>query len=308
MKINLVCEGGGIKGIAHIGAVCALEDSGFTFNSFAGTSAGAMISSLLATGYSGHELKDILFNLDFNLYIKKTLLSSIPIIGEKLSLFKSKGLFSTDAIYELLTKLFEKKHKKYFKDISTEDINFLRIIATDISQKQLLIFPEDLKKYDVDPLDYEIAKSVIMSISIPLFFIPKRLKTSTGSCYIVDGGLMSNFPIWLYDNRKTNNYSTFGLRLTSDKDYKTTYAEKCSLTTYLFDIVDAAMCKNESLYFNKSHSLSIINIPTFNIGVTDFLISLQDKERLFKSGYDSTINFLKFGTKTKFTVSPHNNW
>ena len=34
MKINLVCEGGGVRGIAHIGALCALEDYGFTFNSF----------------------------------------------------------------------------------------------------------------------------------------------------------------------------------------------------------------------------------------------------------------------------------
>ena len=60
MKINLVCEGGGVRGIAHIGALCALEDYGFTFNSFAGTSVGALITSLMAVGYSAYEIKKIL--------------------------------------------------------------------------------------------------------------------------------------------------------------------------------------------------------------------------------------------------------
>lgn len=299
MKVNLVCEGGGVKGIAHIGAICALEDSGFTFNSFAGTSAGALVSSLLAVGYSGYELKDLLFSIDFNLYVKKTILSSIPLIGEKLSLFNSKGLFSTDAIYELLTTLFKAKKKQYFRDISNNNLDFLRVIATDISKKQILVLPEDLNKYNINPLQYEIAKAVIMSISIPLFFIPKKLKTSKGSSYIVDGGLMSNFPIWLYSNSTNKNYPTFGLRLTSDNDYKTTYAEKCPFTTYLLDIVNASMSKNESLYFKNNSYFSIINIPTFNIGVTDFKISLQDKKRLFNSGYNATIDFLKLSNKLK---------
>lgn len=297
MKINLVCEGGGIKGIAHIGAICALEDLGFTFNSFAGNSAGALVTSLLATGYTGYELKDILFSFNFNSCINKTILASIPMIGEKLSLFKSKGLFSSDAIYQVLTDLFKTKGKKYFKDLCNGNMNFLRLIATDITNKQILIFPEDLKKYDIDPMDYEVSKAVIMSISIPLFFIPQKLQTANGSCYIVDGGIMSNFPIWLYNNARGNTYPTFGLKLISDKNCKITYAEKCPLTTYIFDIIDTIMSKNEDVYFKDNNQINIINIPTFDIGVTDFSLSLEDKKRLFNSGYNSTMNFIKHMNK-----------
>ena len=72
----------------------------------------------MAVGYSAYEVKKILFDIDFNLYINKTILASIPFIGRNLSIFKSKGIFSTSAIEELLTELYSAKGKKYFKDIS----------------------------------------------------------------------------------------------------------------------------------------------------------------------------------------------
>lgn len=290
MKINLVCQGGGVRGIAHIGALCALEDYGFTFNCFAGTSAGALVTSLMAVGYSAYEVKKILFDLDFNLYINKTILASIPFVGRNLSLFKSKGIFSTTAIEELLTELYSVKGKKYFKDISNNS-NFLRFIATDITQKQILILPEDLKKYNIDPMNFEISKAVKMSISLPLIFIPEKLKTPNGSCYIVDGGLISNLPIWLFN--KNTKYPTFALKLVSNQDKNIAYAEKCSLSKYLMDLLDACMDKNESIYFSSLNNIHTIDIPTFNIAVTDFYISHQNKEKLFNSGYDTMTNFLK---------------
>ena len=290
MKINLVCEGGGVRGIAHIGALCALEDYGFTFNSFAGTSVGALITSLMAVGYSAYEIKKILFDLDFSLYINKTILASIPVLGKKLSLFKSKGIFSTTAIEELLTKLYSVKGKKYFKDIN-KDINYIRFIATDITQKQILILPEDLKKYNIDPLNFEIAKAVKMSISLPLIFIPEKIKTPKGSCYILDGGLISNLPIWLFNSN--TKYPTFALKLVSNQDKNVTYAEKCSLNKYLMDIIDACMAKNESIYFSSLNNIHTLELPTFDIAVTDFYISYSNKEKLFNSGYNTMTNFLK---------------
>ena len=56
MKADIVCEGGGVKGIALLGAIYYLEEKGYTFQNFAGTSAGAIVSSLLAVGYTGKEL------------------------------------------------------------------------------------------------------------------------------------------------------------------------------------------------------------------------------------------------------------
>ena len=296
MEINLVCEGGGVRGIAHVGAICALEELGYTFKSFAGTSVGAFVTSLMAAGYSGEELKDIIFSTDFNIYIHKTILSTLPLIGKNLSIIKSKGIFSTSAIEKLLDDLYLAKGKIYLKDICID--NYFKCIATDITKKQLLILPEDLSKYDIDWMNLPISKAVKMSISLPLIFIPEKLKTPNGNCYIIDGGVMSNFPIWLFDNSKDET-PTFGLKLTAD-NYKTTYEDKYPLSNYLLDIIDLAIDNNDSIYFNNNSKFHIINIPTLNIGITDFSISLEDKKRLFKSGYNSIVNYFKNSSKVKY--------
>ena len=58
-----IFEGGGVKGIAHIGALRALEERGFFCKKASGTSVGAIIASLVVAGYSSIELTNILFNL-----------------------------------------------------------------------------------------------------------------------------------------------------------------------------------------------------------------------------------------------------
>lgn len=94
MKADIVCEGGGVKGIALLGAIYYLEEKGYTFQNFAGTSAGAIVSSLLAVGYTGKELKELLLNIKFTDFYEKNKLSLLPFIGPTISLFKNKGLFS----------------------------------------------------------------------------------------------------------------------------------------------------------------------------------------------------------------------
>ena len=141
-------------------------------------------------------------------------------------------------------------------------------------------------------MNFEISKAVKMSISLPFIFIPEKLKTPKGSCYIVDGGLISNLPIWLFNNT-TTKYPTFALKLVSNQDKNITYAEKCPLSKYLMDILDACMAKNESIYFSSLNNIHTLELPTFDIAVTDFYISYSNKEKLFNSGYNTMTNFLK---------------
>ena len=57
--VDLVCEGGGVKGIGLAGAYSVLEEHGYRPNNVAGTSAGAITAALIAAGYSSAELKKI---------------------------------------------------------------------------------------------------------------------------------------------------------------------------------------------------------------------------------------------------------
>ena len=68
-KIDAVFEGGGVKGIGLVGAVSEIEMAGYAFENLAGTSAGAIVSSLLAVGYKSAEIKSDLDRHHHHLYL-----------------------------------------------------------------------------------------------------------------------------------------------------------------------------------------------------------------------------------------------
>ena len=75
-KIDAVFEGGGVKGIGLVGAVSEIEAKGYEFVNLAGTSAGAIVATLLAAGYKAAEVKDIINGLDFNTLVDPPLVAS----------------------------------------------------------------------------------------------------------------------------------------------------------------------------------------------------------------------------------------
>ena len=292
MKADIVCEGGGVKGIALLGAIYYLEEQGYTFERFAGTSAGAIVTSLLAVGYTGKDLKSMLLNLDFKDFYVKNKLNLLPFIGPTISLFKNKGLFSGNNIEEYLDNLYKAKGKTKFKDISINGVSPLKIIASDITNKRLLILPDDLVKYDIDPLEFSIAKAVRMSISIPFYFNPVILKNGKNSSFIVDGGLLSNFPIWLFDVENNPRWPTFGLKLISNNDLKTVSPSKSNLITYSCDVIDTILTKDDEAFLNNKDSVRTIKIRTYDVGTVDFNISKDEYIKLINSGYNCAKNFL----------------
>lgn len=97
----------------------------------------------------------------------------------------------------------------------------LKLIACDVTNRRLLVLPEDLVLYrepgtrqPIDPANFKIARAARMSMSIPYFFQPVELESvSTGRLSsIVDGGTLSNFPVWLFDVAEPQR-PTFGFTL-----------------------------------------------------------------------------------------------
>jgi NTE family protein len=64
-RVDAVFEGGGVKGIALVGAAAVVGAEGYRFHNLAGASAGAIVASLLGAGYTAEELKAIPMDLDF---------------------------------------------------------------------------------------------------------------------------------------------------------------------------------------------------------------------------------------------------
>ena len=66
LKVGLVLSGGGAKGLAHIGALKVIEASGVQIDFIAGTSMGAIVGALYASGYRANELDSIFSQINFN--------------------------------------------------------------------------------------------------------------------------------------------------------------------------------------------------------------------------------------------------
>lgn len=291
MYADLVCKGGGIKGIALVGALSYFEEYGYEWKKVAGTSAGAIVASLIAVGYKADEIKQIMYKIDYKKFADNSKLQSIPIVGPVTSLFYSKGLHSGNYIENFLTEKFELKGKKYFKDIYENGESKLKVIATDVTRHKLIVLPDDLVEYNINPLTFEIAKAVRMSISIPFFFNPIILNKKNNPSYIVDGGLLSNFPIWIFDVNHKPRWPTFGLNLFNDTQGST--SDSHGLIPYLIDIMETILATSEEIYFKDSDSIRIVNIPTLGINTINFDITNEEIVALYNSGYYSAKKFLE---------------
>ncbi|MCT8975570.1 patatin-like phospholipase family protein [Clostridium sp. CX1] len=291
MKVDTVFEGGGVKGIGLIGAVCCLEEKGYEWNRFAGTSAGAIIASLLAAGYSGRELKDIMMNLDYKIFLGKNKLKLVSIVSKSSSLLKNKGIYSGEPIRDFVRDLLIKKNKIKFRDVSINGKSKLKIIASDITQKNMLILPEDIARYGIDPMEFEIAEAVRMSLSIPFYFKPIKFSYKDGYSYIVDGGLLSNFPIWIFDVQEMPRWPTFGFKLVEER-VSYTSTGKTDFISFLLDVVNTMIDKNEEIYIKDKDAVRTIFIPTLGVSTTDFNITKEMRLKIFQSGYKSAEKFL----------------
>lgn len=301
MYADLVCKGGGVKGIALVGALCFFEEEGYVWKRTAGTSVGAIVASLVAVGYSAREIRNIMFYLDYNKFADKNNLQSIPLFGPIASLFVSKGLHAGNYVENFLTEKFEKKGKKYFRDIYVNGESKLKVIATDVTRHKLITLPDDLVEYNINPLDFEIAKAVRMSLSIPFFFEPVILYSGKTPCYIVDGGLLSNFPIWIFDVKRKPRWPTFGLNLYNDVEKPSN--NQNGFIPYSIDVIETSLATSEEIYFKDCDAIRIVNIPTLGIDTTNFDISNEQIKALYKSGYSSAKSFLKnwdFNTYLKY--------
>lgn len=98
MYIDGVFSGGGIKGLALVGAYEVVEQRGFKFARLAGTSAGSIVAALIAAGYTSREIAQLLEDLDLNMFLdERKLFIPFPLakwffLYWKLGLYKGEEL------------------------------------------------------------------------------------------------------------------------------------------------------------------------------------------------------------------------
>lgn len=191
---NLVFEGGGVKGIAYVGAMEVLQKKGILENirRVGGTSAGAINAMLLALGYTNADQLKILSALNF----KNFLDDSWGVVRDTNRLIQRFGWYKGDFFHEWAGKLIAKKlgtpHATFW-DLHEAGGRDLYVYGTNLSTRFGEVF-----SIEHTP-NARIADAVRISMSIPLFFAAFR--NSRGDVY-VDGGALNNYPVKLFDRAK----------------------------------------------------------------------------------------------------------
>lgn len=302
MKTNAVFEGGGVKAVALVGAISVAEQRGFQFQRMAGTSSGSIVASLLAAGYTAVEMRKMIEETPFISFLQKSPLHQIKVIGPMLRVLLKKGLYSGDALEHWIHFMLEKKGIRTFADLPP---NKLRIVASDITQGKLLVLPEDIAQYGIDPMKFEVSKAVRMSCSIPYFFDPVVIKKpyietssteilTAKSIFIVDGGLLSNFPLWIFDNEEelgTGNepIPTIGFRLVGKHS---NFPRRIYGPFTMFEALFETMLEAHDERYIEQHNLfRTIKIPTMGVQTTQFNMSSETSTLLYNSGATAAAEF-----------------
>lgn len=290
MYIDGVFSGGGIKGFALIGACEEIENKGLRFARVAGTSAGSIVAALIAAGYTSKEIYQLLDELDLSklLDARKTL---IPFPFAKwLFVYWKLGLYKGNELEKWICEKLEAKGLRTFADLPPQS---LRVIGSDLSNGQMIVFPDDLQKYGISPDSFPIAKAIRISCSIPYFFEPVKMRSIDGINVLVDGGVLSNFPMWLFDKENVQKIRpVLGIKLTSSEYEHEKHKIKNAIQLFgaLFETMKDA---HDSRYISKKHVKNIIFIPTEGVLSMEFHLTEESKRELYDIGKEKAKQFLK---------------
>ena len=286
-KADLVLEGGGVKGLGLVGAVLELQRQGYTFERLAGTSAGSIVAAFLAAGATADQLTAIMGRLD---YRKVPDRAGVPLVGEGLGLLGHSGAHPGNYVHGFVRDELEQLGVTTFADLERE----LVVTATDITRGRLLRLPWDYARLDLDPDEQLVADAVRASISIPLFFEPVKL----GDRELVDGGVLSNFPIEIFDVPKPR-WPTFGVKVIPDAPEATALLfpglplPQLPPLRVLMQVVTTALLGHDQTYLDQPCvRRRAIQVDTSAVGIVDFGADESRRAELVANGERAARDFL----------------
>ncbi len=311
---DVVLEGGGVKGIALVGALSVLMDSGYRFQRIAGTSAGAIVGALLAAGKSADELRAIMAATDYGRFQDESWLDKVP-GGKILSVLFEDGIYEGNYLKSWLDEVLGDVDT--FEDLRLPDDPEstlgpderykLVVNVSDVSLGRLVRFPWDYQRiYGLEPGGQRIVDAVRASMSIPLFFEPAKLgyrrrrddEDEDVTSVLVDGGMLSNFPVDIFDRAdgRAPRWPTFGIKLSSRPDALCdTFPTDVDGPTELCKAMIGTLCSfRDAMYVDKPEVQDrTIFVDTLGVKATDFDLDAATQDALFQSGVDAATKFLR---------------
>lgn len=312
---DLVLEGGGVKGAGLVGAISVLanQPDPYSFRRVAGTSAGAIVASMLAAGLGIDEMTNIMMELDFSQFEDESrIFKHFRQVGEGFGLIFHEGLFKGEFMHDWIAQILASKGVTTWGDLKQDDPDSalpserrykLVVIVSDISRGRLLHLPWDYRSLlGVDPDSQPVADAVRASAGIPFFFRPFHMRADPevtdghGEILCTDGGMLSNFPIDIFDqtDRSKSRWPTFGIKLSA--------REPIADATWNPNADALELAKSLIATMQNAHDQAHIDDPTFasrtifvdttGYKATDFHLTDADKDVLLANGKQAAQTFL----------------
>ena len=284
---NLVFEGGGVKGIAYTGALQALDKVNplKDVKAYAGTSAGAIMATLLACGCDSGRLQRVIAGTDFLQFQD----DSFGIIRDLWRVWRNYG-WNRGAVFvkwlqEQIQALTDNPEIT-FSGLKTKMGKDLYIIGTNLSDQKSEVYCQ------LNTPDMPIWEAARISMSIPLFFEPWRRAKSI----LADGGMTWNYPIDLFDGELSE---TIGFRVDSDREiaagkngWLPMAADINGLKDYCMATIGLMLDAANRSHLKERHVKRTIFIDGCGVSATNFSLSEEQKRRLIQSGYNAAKTWL----------------
>lgn len=273
-KIGLSLSGGGAKGLAHIGVLKVIDSLGVKIDYISGTSMGAVIGGLYASGYSGKEIEKMIEETNYNLFSKQDNRADVSFFDKSVDKYLLKVPFSNGRITLPSSISSNQKNiyflKELFKNLGNRDdfsklpIPFL-CIATNLETGRIKVFENG-----------DLSEAVLASSAFPSLMDPVKV----GDSLYIDGALTVNYPSAPL-KEKGMDY-IIGVNLNQGLNKRENLYGIVNIFNQVIDYGIVKETKNQEAFTD-------INIrPELGTsGVTSF----EDRVKLIRSGYAETLKY-----------------
>jgi len=310
-RADLVLEGGGVKGVALVGAVTRLAEQGYAFPRVAGSSAGAVTAAVVAAlqraGEPVSRLREIADGIDYRKIPDSWLPGPLALLGQGLGLLTRQGLHPGRYLRDHLAGVLADLGVRTFGDLRIGGPAGLPadpgsalppahryglvVTASDLSEHRLLRLPWDYRLLGVDPDEQLVVDAVQASAAIPYFFQPARLAGRV----LVDGGLLSNFPVALFDREDglAPRWPTFGIKLAARAGATPTAHAAGDPLSFTVAVVETLVNAQDAAYVDGlCVQLRTTFVDTSDTSTIDFGISAERRAVLGQRGASAAQDFL----------------
>ena len=311
--MDLVLSGGGVKFIGLVGAVVALMDAGYSIKRVSGVSAGSVVAAILAAAskgvqLTGEEIKELAFSVPLHKWRDS---GPVPYLGAAWGLVRETSMYRGDEAYDWIRSELKNLGVTSFGDLVIESDHLpagprykLVVTVADLTAAQLVRLPWDYQRlYGLDPDEQLVADAVRASMAIPFFYRPVKLTGAGGATStLVDGGVLSNFPIDTFDrpDGKPPRWPTFGVTVLprpSEGIGAVMPALKplrlFEQTALLESLLTTMLAGHDQTHLSKPWvAARAILVESANVGVLDFDSPKGRLEELYDNGYAAAELFL----------------